>query len=145
MPQQYRFNWNNKTIFWIEKLPPYHQQSPTILSSIVQISDGKGRLPLKRSKSYDSYNFSNIIVNEINNRKNTNLHFIGYSEWLRCSSYNELASLKGEKLYKVDIFRPNALKKIYIGKRYKNNKNAGYINKRIGYIVCILHWRCDAI
>lgn len=48
---------------------------------------------LKRSKSYDS-TISNIIVNEINNRKNTNLHFIGYCEWLRCSRYNELASLK---------------------------------------------------
>lgn len=51
-------------------------------------------MPLKRSKSYDNSTISNITVNEINNRKNTNLHFIGYCEWLRCSSYNELASSK---------------------------------------------------
>lgn len=89
----------------------------------------EGRLLLKRSKSYDS-TISNIIVNEINNRKNTNLHFIGYCEWLRCSScYNELASLK----WKNYIF-PSEHHQENLSKNEKTIKNAGINIKLIDAI-----------
>lgn len=84
---------------------------------------GQRKVPLKRSKSYDDSTISNIIVNEINNRKNTNLHFIGYSEWLRCSSYNELASLKWKNNINY-VFPAEHPQEYFIGKSKKNRKNA---------------------
>lgn len=83
-----------------ETIKPFSDRKITAVNSYNNNNSGadkdQTKVPLKRSKSYnDDSTTSNIIVDEINNRKNTNLHFIGYSERLRCSSrYNELTSLK---------------------------------------------------
>ncbi|KAJ6642021.1 hypothetical protein Bhyg_06967 [Pseudolycoriella hygida] len=85
---------NNKPhadcIVSIETIKPFSDRKITAINNNNcprRIDKDQRKSILKRGKSCDS-------GSEINHRKDTNLHFIEYCEWLRCSSSKELASLQ---------------------------------------------------